>query len=158
MYCWLLLQIYLLLMTAFVLQGHILCESEAVSLTFFILKDSSSSLSTARMFSIGMLHRAPSPGHNHRHTSALMTTDTSATNTKQTQHLRMDVQTGQEYVWLIRVYQCFLQVFVSGVQYTFKNHFKNHTCTYISIYDYFIYFYVFCNIKYTHYCSNVWDR
>lgn len=31
-------------------------------LTFFILNDSSSSLSTARMFSMGMLHRAPSPG------------------------------------------------------------------------------------------------
>lgn len=30
-------------------------------LTFFILKDSSSSLSTARMFSIGMLHRGWSP-------------------------------------------------------------------------------------------------
>lgn len=31
------------------------------TLTFFILKDSSSSLSTARMFSMGMLHRGWSP-------------------------------------------------------------------------------------------------
>lgn len=30
--------------------------------TFFILKDSSSRRSTAKMFSMGMLHRAPSPG------------------------------------------------------------------------------------------------
>lgn len=36
-------------------------------LTFFILKDSSSSLSTARMFSMGMLHRAPSPGGQRKH-------------------------------------------------------------------------------------------
>lgn len=36
-------------------------------LTFFILKDSSSSLSTARMFSMGMLHRAPSPGRERKH-------------------------------------------------------------------------------------------
>lgn len=37
------------------------------ALTFFILKDSSSSLSTARMFSMGMLHRGCSParkGHD----------------------------------------------------------------------------------------------
>lgn len=33
-------------------------------LTFFILKDSSSRRSTARMFSMGMLQRAPSPGGN----------------------------------------------------------------------------------------------
>lgn len=32
-----------------------------IALTFFILKDSSSNLSTARMFSMGMLHRGWSP-------------------------------------------------------------------------------------------------
>lgn len=43
-------------------EGKLLGVMNLGRLTFFILKDSSSSLSTARMFSMGMLHRAPSPG------------------------------------------------------------------------------------------------
>lgn len=51
----------------YILRANRWTAERAEILTFFILKDSSSSRSTAKMFSIGMLHRAPSPGGNRQH-------------------------------------------------------------------------------------------